>query len=193
MIYLLISIIYLPYLDRQTQISFKLIVMAARKTLTKPDRKKPGTTLPILCQRYVGILTSLVTSPERMQEKGPTTVYRPYSRRLKCPAICRCHSKGSTFSSVTLRPWALVLSEGWTLGLLHGSPGHSTSWANKAAVKCAMKKKSNPGCSAKQKETNKKRTEFEVKKINKTFRNFSVQPERLASSHLTWKRNTRGD
>ena len=27
-----------------------------------------------------------------------------------------------------------------------------------------MKKKSNPGCSAKQKETNKKRTEFDVKK-----------------------------
>ena len=139
MIYLLISLIYLPYLDRQTQISFKLIVMAARTNINKARSQKTGNHAPYSL-RYAGILTSLITSPERMQEKGPTTVYRPYSRRLKCPAICRCHSKGGTFASVTLRPWALVLSEGWTLGLLHGSPRHSTTWANKAAVKCAMKK-----------------------------------------------------
>ena len=116
-----------------------------------------------------------------MQEKGPTTVYRPYSRRLKCPAICRCHSKGSTFSSVTLRPWALVLSEGWTLGLLHGSPGHSTTWAHKAAVKCAMKKKIESRMFSKTKRNKQKTYRVRCKKINKTFRNFSVQLERLAT------------
>ena len=37
-----------------------------------------------------------------IQETGPT-VYRPHPRRLECLS-CRCHYKGSTFSSVILRP-----------------------------------------------------------------------------------------
>ena len=35
-------------------------------------------------------------------------VFRPYQRRLECVTICRCRNKGSTFSSVILRPWVLV-------------------------------------------------------------------------------------
>ena len=31
-------------------------------------------------------------------------VYRPYPRRLEQLTVCRCHSKGNTFSSVILRP-----------------------------------------------------------------------------------------
>ena len=39
------------------------------------------------------------------------TVFRPCPRRLECLTICRCHIKGSTFSSVILRPWVLVKLE----------------------------------------------------------------------------------
>ena len=38
---------------------------------------------------------------------GPT-VFRTYPRRLECLTICRCHNRGSTFSSVILRPWVMV-------------------------------------------------------------------------------------
>ena len=38
-------------------------------------------------------------------------MYNPYPRRLESLTICWCNYKGSTFSSVILRPWVLVRSE----------------------------------------------------------------------------------
>ena len=40
-----------------------------------------------------------------------STVYSPYTRRLESLTICGCNCKGSTFSSVILRPWVLVRPE----------------------------------------------------------------------------------
>ncbi len=37
------------------------------------------------------------------KKTGPT-VYRLFPRGLECLTICRCNYKGSTFSSVILRP-----------------------------------------------------------------------------------------
>ena len=48
---------------------------------------------------------------------------RRFRRRLEWLIICRCHSKGSRFSSVILRPWMLVKCGNWTVNLRHGSLG----------------------------------------------------------------------
>ena len=49
------------------------------------------------------LLRPLLTITSKMQEKRPT-VYSPYPRRPERLTICRCNYKGSTFSSVILRP-----------------------------------------------------------------------------------------
>ena len=60
----------------------------------------PGTTCPTLYEECVGSLTShRFVTRARACETGPT-VYRPYPTRLESQTVCRCHFKGSTFSSV---------------------------------------------------------------------------------------------
>ena len=95
----------------------------------------PGTPCPTLYDKYVSSLTS-PTHHMKMQETGPT-IYHPYPRRLEHLTICRCHSKGSMFSSVILRPWVLVRSEARTRHFPHGSPA-LYNWANRSVCKALM-------------------------------------------------------
>ena len=69
------------------------VKLPVRKTAT------PGTTCPTIYEECVGSLMShgfIICA--RACETGPM-VYRPYPRRLESLTICRCYSKGSTFSS----------------------------------------------------------------------------------------------
>lgn len=74
---------------------------------------------------WVFFTSSANLSTAKMLKTGPTD-YRTYPRRLESLTVCGCHSKGSSFSSVILRPWEFARSGAWTLDLHHGSP----TWAN---------------------------------------------------------------
>ena len=67
-----------------------------------------------------------------MKETEPTA-FCPHPRRLECLTACRCHSKGSTFFSVILRPWVCVQTGSWT-PTFRTEVRCSSTWANQAAV-----------------------------------------------------------
>ena len=69
-----------------------------------------GTPCPTLYDKSMGSLTSAADHMTlKMQETG-RTIYRSYQTRLEHLTICRCHYKGSMFSSVILRPRVFVRS-----------------------------------------------------------------------------------
>ena len=70
--------------------------------IRRPDHNT-GNYVPYACEQCVGSLTSNKVIMNKGCETGPT-IYRPYPRRLDSLTICRYHYKGSTFSSVILRP-----------------------------------------------------------------------------------------
>ena len=59
--------------------------------------------------------------------------FRPYPRRLEFLTIHRCLNKGSTFSSVILRPWVLV-RPGFEPTTSRKAYRRLTNWANRAAA-----------------------------------------------------------
>ena len=70
------------------------------------------------------IVCGFFNVPQLFYNKGCETgppAYSPYPRRLESLAICWCNYKGSTFYSVTLRPWVLV-RRSRTHDLPHDSP-----------------------------------------------------------------------
>ena len=61
----------------------------------------------------------------------------PYLRRLECIILCRCHNKGSTFSSFILRPWVLVWPR-FEPVTSSSADRHLSNWADRVAEVRAM-------------------------------------------------------
>ena len=81
-----------------------------------------------------------------MQETGPT-VYSTYPRRPERLTICRYNYKGSTFSSVILRPWVLVRSGARTLDLPPMWPGFDSSLVSYVGWVCCLSSSCSEGFS----------------------------------------------
>ena len=92
-----------------------------------------GLRLLLFTISCVGSFTSHKNqNSERAVRRGPM-VFCPYPRRLECLTICRCHNKGSTFSSVILSLCVLVRL-GFGPAISRSADQRKTSWANRAAV-----------------------------------------------------------
>ena len=76
------------------------LTLCEAPTMKQGQTTTPGISSPTLSDKCVGSFTSPANHITlKMQETGPT-VYSPYPRRPERLTICRCHYKGSTFSSV---------------------------------------------------------------------------------------------
>ena len=63
-----------------------------------------GSTPPTLYEQQCWFFYVPQELEQWMSCEMAPTVFCPYPRRLECLTNCRCHIKGSTFSSVILRP-----------------------------------------------------------------------------------------
>ena len=86
-----------------------------RNIWTQGQTTSLGAMFPILCVKCMGSFTS----PANYLIED--VLYCPYPRRMQCLTICSCQNKGSTYSSVVLRPWVLVRSGA------QPSAGHSSA------------------------------------------------------------------
>ena len=82
----------------------RLILYEALTRETRPDHNTRPTMCPTLFDKCVGSLTSPATHITLKMQETRFTDYIPYQRRLEHLTICKYNDKGSTFSSVILRP-----------------------------------------------------------------------------------------
>ena len=89
----------------------------------------PGSTPPTLYEQQCKFFYVPQESDQRKScETGPTVL----SERTRMPNLCRCHNKGSTLSSVILRPWVLV-RPGIEPATSRSADRRLSNWANRAA------------------------------------------------------------
>ncbi len=87
------------------QMKLSISQYTAQCTKTRPQQQKLHALLFTISVQV--LLRPLLTITLKMHETG-SMVYRPYQRKLEYLRICKCHCKGSMFSSVML---VLVQSE----------------------------------------------------------------------------------
>ena len=78
--------------------------------LFQADQMADEKTRPQRCTLFSWLVCAIFNIPQFMNVEGCETgpaIYSPYSRRLESLTICGCYYKGSTFSSIILRPWVL--------------------------------------------------------------------------------------
>ena len=92
-----------------------------------------GSTPPTLYEQQCWFFYVPQELEQWMSCEMAPTVFCPYPRRLECLTNCRCHIKGSTFSSVILRPYLLVLP-GFEPPTSRSTDRRLSNWANRAAV-----------------------------------------------------------
>ena len=93
------------YLARLAQSSSKLQWQGQTLTL--------GATFPIPYKKSVGSLKSPSNQCNEDARDGASGL-SSLSKKLECPSICQCHSKGSIFSSSILDP-VLVQFKAWPI------------------------------------------------------------------------------
>ena len=97
--------------------------------LMKGCTTPPGSTPPTLYEQQCKFFYVPQESDQRKScETGPTV----FSEKTRVSNLCRCHNKGSTLSSVILRPSVLV-RPGIEPATSRSADRRLSNWANRAA------------------------------------------------------------
>ena len=97
--------------------------------LMKGCTTPPGSTPPTLYeQQHEFFYVPQESDQRKSHETGPTVL----SEKTRMSNLCRCHNKGSTLSSVILRPWVLV-RPGIEPATSRSVDRRLSNWANRAA------------------------------------------------------------
>ena len=122
---------------QQSRLQFKCVL-----TENPPSPGKVGHTTAVYVPYSFWTMVWVLLRPTRTDQwkccEMRLEAFRPYLRRLESLTICRCQSKGSTFSLVILRPRVLVWL-GFEPITSCSADWRSPNSANQAAVKGTRK------------------------------------------------------